>query len=505
MFAIALWDRIRRQLVLARDAVGIKPLFIAEAGPNLWWASEIKSFLADDQFRPSFSAVDITHLLALGYPAPDRTLINAVRQVLPGTVETHTTTGSKTWRFWKPARSPVGRTFQEATQDLKRRLSAAVRGQLVSEVPIGVLQSGGIDSSLISLSLPRDVEIPLFCMRFAESSHDESELAASVANSCGRQLVISDLTSKQTSIADDFACVVHHVDGQLADSSALAAYRLAAEVRKHVKVALTGDGGDDLFGGYPTYFATNIAARLGAVPKPMLSRAARLVGRSLRVDDRRLPPREKLFRLLAGLSASVPHSAWRQYLPAWERKRVYGSALAHLLEEDPLAPYAAAYSQATGDSIDRGLIADQAFYLPADMLVKMDRVSMAHGLELRLPFLDKRVMGLANTIDHNLLISATGKTKMLLRSAFLSLGGPASVANAQKMGFNVPMNALLRTALRPLAIRLLDVEACSLKPWCSPDGVRAIWREHDSGVRDNKYLLWTLLTLAIWRERTGIV
>jgi asparagine synthase (glutamine-hydrolysing) len=220
------------------------------------------------------------------------------------------------------------------------------------------------------------------------------------------------------------------------------------------------------------------------------------------VSETRLSKGEVAYRFAYGLSQTSPHAAWRHYLPSDERQDLYGPALLGELSRDPLALYQLAYTDATGCPAERGLVADQSFYLPADMLVKVDRVSMAHGLELRVPFLDRRIMELANRMAIALFFGDDGRsTKLVLRKALQQLGAPRNLCNGPKRGFNVPINTLLRGSLGHLADRLLDRDADVFAPLLSPDGVRRLWRRHRRGKQDEKYAIWTLLTLGSWIEK----
>jgi asparagine synthase (glutamine-hydrolysing) len=504
IFAIALWDRRRKRLVLARDGIGTKPLYIAESPGQLAFASEVKALLVDPATSRTMSAPDLAHMLAMGYPPPDRTLLEGVRQLSPGTILTIDADGMEEHQFWRPTRGPFPhRDPDEAAEAFLEVFARVVDEQLVSDVPVGVLQSGGIDSSLVSLSLPRDRDVPLFSVRFSEASHDESALAQSLARSGGREIVWVDLPMGADAEAD-LKAVVDAVDGQLADSSALAVYRLSGVVRRHVTVALSGDGGDEFFGGYPTYRATKLAHAVGGLmPSAVWMQLAQGLHGASGVSEARIPLQEKAYRFAAGLAQAEPHTAWRHYLPRWKQRQVYGPALSGLAGADPFTGYAQAYASANGDVIDRAMLADQRYYLPSDMLVKVDRASMANSLEVRVPFLDRRVMDLAGQIHNTALIKGS-ETKRTLRRALRKLGGPADVAGTKKQGFNIPMNRLLRTDLRALADRLLDREADVLAPYISPDGARKLWRDHREGRQDEKYALWTLLTVALWREKEGL-
>lgn len=504
MFAIALWDRARRRLLLARDGIGIKPLHFHADGKSIFFASEIKALLANPMVPRHLSPPDIAHMLGSGYPAPNRTLLEAVRQVDPGSVLSVSSDGVSQRRFWQPGRRGQITDLHVGSERLVRTLREVVDDQLASDVPVGVLQSGGVDSSLVSLSLPPARDVPLFSVRFGERSHDESKMVDEIAKVSGRTVTWVDLP-RGADAERSFRQVVQATDGQLADSSALAALRLSEVTREHVKVALSGDGADEFFAGYPTYRATQLASAVRPLlPRTIWSSLARSLRAAIAPSDARIPAREKTYRFLYGLGQDVPHTAWRHYLPRHLQQQLYGEALRDQAHADPLMQYAKTLRENPGDIVDQALLADQNHYLPADLLTKVDRVSMACGLEVRVPLLDRRIMELAGELDQRLLFGKSGSTKIVLREALKALGAQRNIVEGRKRGFNVPMNQLLRQDLQPLAEKYLDRHADVLAPYLSPDGVRRLWRAHNSRKSDEKYAVWTLLTLAVWRDSTGI-
>ncbi|MBN9061609.1 MAG: asparagine synthase (glutamine-hydrolyzing) [Rhizobiales bacterium 65-9] len=502
IFSFALWDRERERLLLARDHIGTKPLYIADIGPTLFFGSEIKAILPALAARPRLSPPDVAHMLALGYPAPTRATLLGMRQLAPGSFLIADREGVVEKSYWRPWRASDITDPEVARSAFIDEFKTVVSDQLISDVAVGSLQSGGIDSSLITMALPQERSIPLFSVRFPEASHDESSHVQALAAAAGREIRWIDMAN-DGAVADDFDACVLAADGQLADSSMLAAFRLCRLVRQHVAVALSGDGADEFFGGYPTYRATILAERYGPLaPRALASRLASAIKAVGGVSEKRIPKSELFYRFAYGFSQAAPHAAWRHYLADSERKALYGPALADELERDALALYASEYDAASGGPADKGLLADQSFYLPADMLVKLDRASMAHGLEVRVPFLDRRIMELAGRMSSPLFFGEDGKsTKLILRRALKALGAPSKIVSGAKRGFNVPVNLLLKGALRPLADRLLDRDADVFSPMLRSDGVRKIWRDHINGRRDEKYVVWTLLTLGRWIEK----
>lgn len=499
MYAFALWDGRRDELVLARDPVGIKPLFFAEHSGTVVFASEVKGVLPGLGFRPGWVAERLHAYMAQGYVGPSETLFDGISQVPPGTVIIFRDGARTQRRYWQPARRPEIRSLDRAVDEFAAVWKAVLPSHLVSDVPVGIIQSGGIDSSLITLAL-RDAAPLVFTAGFSEPSHDETDLARLVARSAGVEPRLITVDGERDT-EKTFRAITRAADGQLADSSLYAAYLLFAEVRRHVKVGLAGDGADEFFAGYETYRASRAARHWGWLfPRSFAGLMGKILAEMGGSDESRLSPRHRLSRFLLGLGAGgEPHCQWRRILPSFLVADMYGPALRGLIGSDPLVGYAAAIAKAGGRT-DGDLLGDQEYYLPADMLRKVDAASMAHGLEIRVPFLSRPVMDLAGRIDARVLFPTGGPSKMPLRRVATRLGAPNAVASAPKRGFNLPLDRMLRGTLASLGGRLLDREADALSPWFNPDAVRRRWREHRDRRGSWGYVLWALLTLAVWRE-----
>lgn len=506
MFAFALWDRVQKRLVLARDNAGIKPLFYAWTGRSLRFASELKALLALPDLDRRLSPEDIHRFLAQGHAGPTRTLVHGIRQVPPGTALVVDMDGERLEQFWTPRRTGSLRRMDDALAAFEPLWRSVVTDHLISDVPAGLLLSGGIDSTLVAAGLgaggPAAARPIAFTARFSDPSYDETAVALATATAAGLE--------HRTETVDEthdplglFRRVVHHLDGQFADSTALALYGICGAARRHVPVLLSGDGADEFFGGYETYRASRLAGLAGSLlPRSLAIKAGDWLERWGAGDESRVPTSEKLARFLTGiaLGGAMPHCQWRRYLPARAMATLYGPALSGLDSSvDPLADYVAAAGK-TGTLVDRCLLADQRYYLPGAMLLMSDAMSMAHGLELRVPFLDRRIMALAGDIDARLLTPLGGPDKALLRRAVARAGIGGRVATLPKRGFNIPIAALLRGALAPLGNRLLDHDADLLAPYFSPDGLRRLWRAHRERKANHAYALWSLLTLATWQE-----
>jgi asparagine synthase (glutamine-hydrolysing) len=503
MFAIGLWDRRRKCLLLARDGAGIKPLFTSESDHGVRFASEIKALLRHPDQSRGIDDLALHEYFATGYPGPTRTTFADIGQIPPGTVRYVDESGITDRRFWRPARNPAVLRLTEAVELFQEVWGPVTHEALISDVPVGILQSGGIDSSLITMAIRDAKPAPhLFTASYQERSHDETVLAQAVAKVSGLQHELVPVGSDPDPEAT-LRSVVYHLDGQLADSSAYSQYRLFARVREHLKVVLAGDGADEFFGGYYTYRASRVAARLAPLlPSALSEEIGQFLSRRGGRDARRLPTTEKAARFFLGLrSGPLAHAEWRRLMPAHMQERLYGPRLLQATREaDALAGYRKAMTATQGDLVDACMLADQTYYLPADGLRKVDAMSMAHGLEVRVPFLDRRIMELAGRIHASVHAPLTGPDKNVLRAALAQNGINREVTAAPKRGFNTPIARLLRTGLDRMGAQLLDHQADRLYPFLNPGAVRALWFEHREGSRNHGYLLWCLLTFAAWLE-----
>jgi asparagine synthase (glutamine-hydrolysing) len=503
IFAIGLWDSADKRLVLARDSIGTKPLFFSRVGDSVRFASEIKGILADPSHPREFDAEGLHRFLAMGYAGPDATTMRHIRQVEPGSLTAYQNGSETSRRFWQPRRSYGFRRLDEAVDAFLPLFDQVVSDQLISDVPVGILQSGGIDSSLVAWAVAKRGKFPLLTASFAEESHDESKIAAMVAQQTALPHQIVPI-HEDPDPAATLRRVVHHFDGQVADESAGPLLLLTAELRRNATVALSGDGADEFFGGYPTYKATRMAQRFGgAIPSVIAGSLGKMIYAASGANETRLPATALLSRFLLGLAAggSLAHAEWRRYIPEFLLHRLYGGALKHLAGVSPMAGYRAAIERADGPALlDRCLIADQTWHLPAGLLMKTDAMSMANGVEIRVPFLDRRIMELSGGCHLDLIVQPDGPTKPLLRKALRDEGATEAIWAAPKRGFNNPLSGLLRGALRPLSETIFENSPDLFAPWLQPDAVRGLWREHANLRTNHAYALWPLLTFALWRS-----
>lgn len=502
MFALALWDEVNERVILARDPIGIKPLYFSWVGRSIRFGSEIKAILALHDQPRTLSREGLHSFFAQGYPGPKQSLVDGIVPLPPGCVLVADRDGFTIEQYWRPQRSHKYTRMEEALEAFQALWPKVVGDMLISDVPVGLLLSGGIDSALVATALKGHAKVRAYTAVFNDATFDESSLSTISARYAGLDHKFEPIDAEEL-LQARFLDIVAKVDGQLADSSSLAFYSLCQKARSDVPVLLTGDGADEFFAGYETYRATRLAAGLGPVmPRRVAQRISRGVSALGGLNRGRVSSADKLARFFAGIANGDgrPHTQWRRYLFPQDAPFLYGDDMADLLDQvDPLAGYGDVYDKEMAP-IDAALLADQQYYLPGDMLMKSDSMSMAHGVEIRVPFLDRRMMEFSNSLHPSLVSPLRGPDKRLLRAALASLGLPSGLTKASKRGFNIPVDAYLRGPLKLLGDRLLDREASRLEPILRPDAIRNLWRRHIEGDSRFSYVLWTGLTLAAWRD-----
>lgn len=501
MFAFAVWDEATGTLFLARDRAGKKPLFWTRVGDRFAFASEVKALLTLPWVPDEVDEGALPYYLAYGYVPAPRTFYQGIEKIPPATCMTVRAGDVATRRYWRLDWRPVhaGLSVEEAVTQVRSLLGDAVERRLVADVPLGAFLSGGIDSTLVVGLMRERIEGPLrtFSLGFADdATYDETPFARQVASRFGTEHTEFMVEAHAVALIDD---LVDAYDEPFGDSSAIPTSIVSRLTREHVTVALTGDGGDELFCGYPRFLGMAVAERL---PSPLVA-LGNAVGNVLpHHSDFRHPLRRfQRFFAAAALAPEERMLRWIGYLPEMEpflRADVAIPSRADLTES-----FRVAWGRHGDQSaVTRAMALNFETYLPEDLLVKADRSSMTHGLELRSPFLDTALMefaaGLPDRFRHR------GKTlKWLLKRAFPDLL-PPQIAARGKWGFGVPLPVWFRTHWKPIfEARVLAPDA-RLNRWLRPDAVAALWAEHQSGKVDHGHALWALLTLESWlRARDG--
>jgi asparagine synthase (glutamine-hydrolysing) len=491
MFAAAIWDARRRRLVLARDRYGIKPLYYRHVGGELRFASELRALPRGE--------IDLDALEAFlafnSIPAP-YSIFRDVRKLPAGHVLVWEDGEVSLERYARPgpATEDELRTGDEAeiVEELRARLRDSVRAHLLSDVPVGVLLSGGVDSAVLAALAAQETPEPVhtFTIGFAERSFDERDDARLVAERYGTAhhelLVRPEPELLLRALAEAF-------DEPFADSSALPTYLVSQLAAEHVKVALSGEGGDELFGGYYTYVADLTADHLAP-----LARAVRPLVEALPASTRKasLDYKAKRFVRAAHLPPLERHHGWKEIFSAEARAELTGRHAAF----DPVDVYRARYGETAG-ALELARLQDVDFgiYLVDDLLVKTDRASMAHSLEARVPFLDPLVTNLAFALPTRLKVRGLAK-KVLLRKAAQPLL-PAEVVHGRKRGFSIPAAAWLRGELEPFARATLSPENLRRQGFFQAQPVTRLIDEHVAGREDWSRQLWGLLAFTLWYER----
>jgi len=491
MFAIAIWDGPRRRLLLARDQFGIKPLYYREVGGELAFASELRALPRGE--------IDLDALEAFlafnSIPAP-LTIFRETRKLPAGHLLVWEGGRARLERFARPAPVPAGEMREdeevELVEELRARLRDSVRAHLVSDVPVGVLLSGGVDSALLAALAAEESGEPLrtFSIGFEERSFDELADARRVAERYGtqhRELVLRpDAALLLPALADAF-------DEPFADSSALPTYLVSQLAARDVKVALSGEGGDELFGGYYTYAADLLAQRVGGLARLARPLVERLPSSSARAS---FDYKAKRFVRAAHLPALERHHGWKEIFSGDARADLTGRRSTY----DPLALLYARYRETEGaDWLARLQDVDLGVYLVDDLLVKTDRASMAHSLEARVPYLDTVVTNLALALPTRHKVRGLSK-KVLLRKAAAPLL-PREIVRGKKRGFSIPAAAWLRGELEPFARETLAAPVLRRQGFFRPEVVARLLDEHLAGREDRSRQLWGLLAFTLWHER----
>ncbi|MBE2315357.1 asparagine synthase (glutamine-hydrolyzing) [Solirubrobacter sp. CPCC 204708] len=487
MFAVALWDSRRRTLVLARDPYGIKPLVYALLPGRLAFASELKALLALPGFPRDIDPEAVEAYLAHNaVPAPG-TIFRAARKLEPGHRLIVTPAGIRLERYARPRPAAEHRTEPLATlaAEARERLAASVRAHLQADAPVGVLLSGGIDSGLVTAVAGAPVKT--FSVGFDIAAFDELTHARAVAERYGTDHHELRLAADDAAELEGVAATYDEPSG---DATALPYWLLARFAAREVKAVLTGEGADELFGGYQTYVADRLgapAARAAQALAPAVARFPSSSGRlSLDFQLRRLA-------LGAGLGPLERHHAFKQTFSAALRRELLGWS------GHPLAPLRARYAETHGlDPIARLQDVDAGTFLADDLLPQADRAGMAHGLEVRVPFLDPVVAELAYALPVDARVRGL-ETKRVLRAAAAQLL-PEAVVRGPKRGFCTPVAAWLRGPLEPLARDLLAPDRVARQGWLNPSTVTRLLERHLARREDLGRSLWALIAFGLWHD-----
>jgi asparagine synthase (glutamine-hydrolysing) len=512
MYAIALWDGRRRRLVLARDRMGEKPLYYGVSAGRLVFASDLRAILACPGFPSEIDLEALASYLVLEYVPAPRSMVRGIAKLPPATALVLEDGRTALHPFWRLADhlptghevppSPGGSqaSYAAAVRHLQEILDRAVRSRLASDVPRGVFLSGGVDSATVASIAARSGPVETFSVGMEDEAFDERAFSRLIASRLGsrhheRLLRVGDVLALAPRLAEV-------LDEPLGDASILPTALLSSFARERVTVALGGEGGDELFAGYPMHRGHRVAPHYRALPGPARA-AIRRLARLLPVRHGNFTLPFKVARFLRGADAPPPenHVLWMSSFSAGE--------LGGLMTPEAFAAMggAGAPSQTVAEvwaessgapPLARATHLDARTYLPDDILMKVDRAGMAVALEVRSPFLAREVVEFAMGMpDSWRMRGLTGKR--ILRDAVRGLV-PAEILRRPKMGFGVPMGAWLRGPLRPLCRDVLSADAIRGTGLFRPEAVERLVRDHEEGREDNRKPLWTLMVFEIWRR-----
>jgi asparagine synthase (glutamine-hydrolysing) len=498
MFGVAIWIESEHRLILARDRMGIKPLYYRVQNDEIYFGSELKCIFAHPEVPRRIDLRGLNCFLSLNYVPGPFTLVDGITKLMPGHV-LDWQEGRATINSFVPAAEPISSpgSLDEACEELDRLLTQSVSEQLVSEVPTGIWLSGGLDSSTVThyATKASAARLKTFSITFQGKSFDESSYIQKVSQHYGTDHTELDLNDG-ADLADVIGEIGYYSDEPSADAGAVPVWYLAKMSRQDVTVVLSGEGADELFGGYLTYKADRYRQLTSSIPRSV-RRAALGCVRHIPVSDEKIGLDYKMKRFLEGslLSSEAAHVFWNGTFSETEKHGIFKYAdrapLAFILGQMP-----------PGNSLQRYLDFDQHYSLPDGILYKVDRMSMAHSVEVRPPFLDNRIVDFAARLPQHFKMTPF-QTKLVLRR-LMKDSLPPAVLERPKVGFDIPVHEWFRGVLRPLLMDTLNentIEESGLFYW---PAINRLINEHLDRKANWGYHLWGLLTLMLWMKRWKI-
>jgi asparagine synthase (glutamine-hydrolysing) len=495
MFALAIWDAARRRLVLARDRLGLKPLYYTLDGTRVRFASEIKALLVDPSVPRNVRPQALFDFMGYEFvPAPD-TLFEGIHKLLPGCLLVVDAEGARLSRYWTLRQQEIEPSAPRLLEIIERSCA----DHMMSDVPLGAFLSGGIDSSTVVSFLSRRLPTALqtFALGYRERSFSELEYAHQVAahfQTRHMELLIPPVDAAAIERS------VWHLDEPTTDPSNLPFMLICEAARRHVKVCLSGDGGDEILMGYDRFRASKAAAALEWLPLPLRQRLYRNIIRRIPDDERKKGPRNILKRFLQGavLPAAGAHIRWQYFMDPQEVPQLFAADWLRAVETDPFAPVKHWSRIAPHERGAREQFIELNTVLPDSVLMKVDKMSMSCGLEVRPPFLDHRVVEFCYSLPTRLKLRGF-TTKWLLKRVMRERLPPGIAARA-KQGFSIPMKNWIRGEL--LELTRDEVFSSRLISECfRKDTLERYWQEHQQRRHNHSHLFWGLLNLSLWERR----
>lgn len=502
MFALGIWRESEQRLVLARDRLGIKPLYISRRGQNIYFGSEMKALLAHPEIERQINPDGLNCYLSLNYVPGPHTLIEGIEKLAPGHFLEWQNGRTHTTRYWQLEFHENRQwTIENAKDELDRLLRESVREHLVSDVPLGIWLSGGLDSPTVLYYAAQATpsKLKTFSITFQGRSFDESATIRKIARAWDTDHEEFDV-NPGLDLPDAIEEMSYYSDEPSADAGALPVWYLSKLSRQRVTVAMSGEGADELFGGYATHLASLWAGRMRHIPARM-RRVALAALQHMPVSDEKISFEYKLKRFMEGslLSPERAHTFWNGTCSEAQKRSMYRESsagpLSELLEAMPA-------ELAREKRLNSFLWLDHTYYLPDDILYKVDRMSMAHSLEVRPPFLDHRIVEFAASLPEKLKIR--GRTQKVVLRELMKDRLPKPIQSHKKVGLDIPTHDWLRGALRNILTDTLTQEAVEDTGLFHWQGIERMMQLHLERKRNLGYHLWGLLTLFLWMKRWKI-
>ena len=519
MFAISLWDTAKKKLILARDRFGEKPIYYGVFDGKLLYASEPKAILAHPSVKPELNLEALRHYLSYDYVPAPQSIYKGIYKLPAAHILTVENGEIKTRRYWDLAWSEPGAvatgfpapdgsdtkgrtmSLSDKASELRELLSDAVRMRLVADVPLGILLSGGVDSSAIAAFATQHAteKVKTFSIGFEEDSFDESKYARQVSHHLGTEHY--EATLSVGTAADLISEIGSWLDEPLSDGSLIPTFMLSQFVRHHVTVALGGDGGDELFAGYPMYYGHKVAKMYSAVPGFIRTGVIEPVVKRLPVSTNNLSfeYRAKRFIRSSNYDLITRHHSWFGSFSLEEQTQLLTPEIREQTSDDIYAGARELLTKSDAkNEIEQMQYLDMNFYMAEDILTKVDRASMAVSLETRAPFLDPRIGQLAASIPLDYKLRGS-KGKYILKKSLEGLL-PHEILHRKKKGFGIPVAEWLKGRLNPLMHDLLADERLREQGLFNPNYVQTLIAEHEKGIASHHKQLWTLLVFQLWYD-----
>jgi asparagine synthase (glutamine-hydrolysing) len=499
MFAIALWDARERRLFLARDRLGIKPLYYWSGADKLIFGSELKALMIHPDVPRQIDLAALDLFLTLEYiPAP-RTIYDSVFKLLPGHLLVFEKGKLKVTQYWDIPYQPITQSESECAEILSGLIKESVRLHLISDVPLGVFLSGGIDSSTIVgyMSQSADEPVRTFSIGFEADTYNELPYAQAVAKHFGTQHHVEVMKSDHTDLAEQ---LVAHFDEPFADTSVFPTFLVSKLASREVKVVLSGDGGDELFAGYDTYLAERLDRCYRRLPQPLRQHVLPKLAGWLPPQPAKKGVLNKVKRMVEGgaFDPSLQHARWMIFLNSSDKNSLYSSDLRSTLDDHPTTDFFHDYFKKANrfDRLAQQQYVDVKTYLADDILTKVDRMSMAVSIEARVPLLDYRIVEFALNLPAHMKLHGA-RTKSILRQAVKNMV-PQLVLEKPKEGFSIPMKYWLSTSLKPMMLDLLSKAALQKYGYFDHQVVAKWIQEHLDGRVNHSHRLWALMVFEMW-------